>query len=296
MQRRGLLKSFAAAAAAAKVAAAKPVPSKSIVAADGASLFHRDYGAGEPIVFVAPFALNSDWWEYQIAYLAEHGHRSIAYDRRAHGRSGHHGRAFDFDTLAADLAAVLDQLGLNNVTLVGHSMGCAEIARYLSRYGARRVARAILIATTTPFSLKTRDNPQGIDASVFENARARLSKDRPHQIAIAAPAFFGSPVSDEISQWWIRMMLDGCSLKTMLDLHRSFTETDFRLDLPKITVPTLLIHGDKDTSAILDLTSRRTLPLIPNSQLKIYEGAAHGLPITHMDRLNVDILAFANRA
>jgi non-heme chloroperoxidase len=296
VQRRSLFKSLAAAAAGTKVAAAKPVASKSIVAADGTSLFHRDYGSGEPIVFVAPYALNSDWWEYQTTYIAEHGHRSIAYDRRAHGRSGHAARGFDFDTLAADLAAVLDQLNLNNVTLVGHSMGCAEIARYLSRHGARRVARAIFVATTTPFSLKTPDNPQGRDASFFENARAGLSKDRPHQIALAAPAFFGSPVSDEISQWWVRMMVDGCSLKAMLDLHRSFTETDFRPDLPKIAVPTLLIHGDKDTSALLDLTSCRTQPLIPNSQLKIYEGAAHGLPFTHMDRLNADILAFAKRA
>ena len=201
-----------------------------------------------------------------------------------------------FDTLAADLAAVIDQLRLQDITLVGHSMGCAEVVRYLSRHGVRRVARVVLVATTTPFTLKTPDNPEGVDKTVLEKGRADLSRDRPNQLAQAAPAFFGAPpnsVSEATMQWWTRMMIDGCSLKTMLDLHRAFTETDFRPDLGNVTVPTLLIHGDKDVSTRLEFTSRRTQPLIPGSQLKVYEGAAHGLPITHMDRLNADLLTFA---
>lgn len=267
-----------------------------INADDGTGLFYQDWGAGRPVVFVAPWALNSNWWEYQINYLAGQGLRCVAYDRRGHGRSGSPGQGYDFDTLADDLAALFKQLDLRDVTLVGHSMGCAEVVRYLSRHNAARVARAVLVATITPFTMKTADNPLGVERGALEAGRVTLSKDRPHQVAKAAAGFFGAPknpVSTEIMDWWTRMILDQCSLKPMIDLHRLFTETDFRPDLRKITVPTLLIHGDSDTSTPLEFTGRRTAQLIAGSQLKVYEGAAHGLPITHMDRLNADLLAFA---
>ena len=267
-----------------------------IAARDGTSLFYRDWGKGPPVVFVAPWALPSDWWEYQIADLAGHGLRCLAYDRRGHGRSDEPGTGYEFDTLADDLAAVIEQLDLRDVTLVGHSMGCAEIVRYLSRQPAHRVARAVLVSTITPLIVKTADNPSGVDESVLERGRLALAKDRPHQVAIAAANFFGAPattVSTEITDWWVRLIVDRCSLQVMLDLHRVFTRTDFSADLRKVSVPVLLVHGSRDTSVPIDVTARRTVSLIPRCELKIYENAAHALPITHMEQLNAEILAFA---
>lgn len=263
---------------------------------DGTRLFCKDWGTGKPALFVAPWALNSDWWEYQMTYLAGQGVRCIAYDRRGHGRSSQPGHGYDFDTLADDLAAVIERLGERDVTLVGHSMGTGEIVRYLSRHRATgRVTRVVLVAPITPFTLKTPDNPDGVERSVLETGRMALSKDRPARIAEAAPAFFGAPknpVSAAMMEWWTDMIVQQCSLRVMLDLHRVFTETDFRPDLRTITVPTLIIHGDSDTSTPLDFTGRRTARLIAGSQLKVYEGAAHGLPITHMERLNADLVEF----
>jgi non-heme chloroperoxidase len=266
-----------------------------IEAPDGTHLFFQDWGEGSPVVFCAPCWLTSSWWEYQTPYLTDQGLRCITYDRRGHGRSDMPCHGYDFDTLASDLDALIRQLDLRDVTLVGHSMGCGEVVRYLSRFGAGRVTRLVMIATITPFRLKTEDNPLGMERSELERARMNVRKDRPRVIAEAAAGFFGAPkipVSDEILQWWDRTLTDQCPMITFLRLHQVFTETDFRPDLKKITVPTLLIHGDADTSANLESTSRISAPLIRGSQLKIYEGAAHGLTFTHMDRLNADLLAF----
>ena len=310
MERRHVLRSMAllagaecladgpAMAASAPRATTRPRTLKGshIETSDGTQLFYRDCGRGRPVVFVAPWALNSEWWEYQTAFLSGHGLRCISYDRRGHGRSDQPRAGYDFDTLSDDLATLIEQLELRDVVLVGHSMGCGEVVRCLSRHARGPVARAVLIATITPFTLKTPDNPDGVDARVLEAGRTQLARDRPHQVATGAPAFFGAPknaVSPEVMEWWTRMILDRCSLKVMLDLHRAFTETDFRPDLRAITVPTLLIHGDSDTSTPLDFTARRSAALIPRGELKVYEGAAHGLPITHMDRLNADLLAFS---
>lgn len=269
---------------------------RSIVeASDGTRLHYEDWGSGAPLLFIAPWGLDSSWWEYEVAALIGQGVRCVALDRRGHGRSESTSRGLDFDTLADDIAATLTQLDLRDVTLVGHSMGCAEVVRYLSRHRAARVKRAVLVATITPFLLKTQDNPTGVDSAVFDRGRANLAKDRPNQIAAAADAFFGAPrnaVSQEIKGWWTRMMVDRVSLMTMLELHRAFTTTDFRAELPRIAVPTLLIHGDADASAPLEMTSRRTAALIPGSELRIYEGAAHGLPVTHAERLSADLLAY----
>jgi len=270
--------------------------SRFIQARDGTSLFYRDWGKGPPVLFVAPWALPSEWWEYQMADLAGRGLRCIAYDRRGHGRSAEPGKGYEFDTLADDLTEVIEQLDLRDVTLVGHSMGCAEIVRYLSRQPVRRVARAVLIGTITPLVVKTADNPAGVEEAVLEKGRMGLARDRPHQVAIAATSFFGAPqnnVSPQIMDWWVRLILDQCSLKVMLDLHRVFTRTDFSADLRKVNVPVLLVHGNRDTSALIDVTARRSATLIPHSELKVYEDAAHGLPITHMEQLNAELLAFA---
>jgi non-heme chloroperoxidase len=274
----------------------KPKPGRPFIEApDGTNLFYQDWGEGNPVVFCAPGWLPSNWWEYQTPFLTDQGLRCITYDRRGHGRSDMPCHGYDFDTLAGDLDALIRQLDLHDITLVGHSMGCAEAVRYLSGFGAGRVSRLVMIATITPFVLKTADNPLGVERSELESARVNVRKDRPYVIAQAAGGFFGTPknaVSDEMMHWWDRMLDDQCPMLAFLRLHHSFTETDFTPDLKKITIPTLLIHGDADTSAKLESTSRRSAPLIRGSQLKIYEGAAHGLPVTHMDRLNADILAF----
>ena len=312
MDRRGVLKSVMSTVGGAGLIAAdggtsvaeeqtsrvsptKGRPVAFIDTRDGVGLFYRDWGVGSPLVFLAPWGMDSDWWEYQMAYLVGQGLRCIAYDRRGHGRSVEPSGGYEFDTLADDLNEVIERLDLHAVTLVGHSMGCMEVVRYLSRHGAGRIARIAMVAPNTPLIVKTADNPDGVDRRVLDGALARLSRDRQYVIATAATAFFGAPinsVSAEMMQWWTNMILK-CSLRVLLDLRRMFTETDFRSELSKISLPTVIIHGDSDTSAPIDRTGRKTASLISGSQLKVYEGAAHGLPITHMDRLNQDLLAFA---
>ena len=263
---------------------------------DGTRLFYKDWGTGKPVVFIHGWALGADMWEYQMPYLAGEGLRCIAYDKRGCGRSGQPWGGYDFETFADDLAAVIDQLHLHEVTLVGHSMGCGDITRYLSRHGAGRVARAALVAPTTPFILKTADNPEGLDKSVFDNIVAELGRDRPRFLAAGAPAFFGrggpnSPISPEMIQWAVGLFFQA-SPKAMTDMIRAMSETDFRKDLHAFTVPTLVIHGDADQGAPIDLTGRKTAEAISGSQLKVYESAAHGLFITEKDLLNADLLAF----
>ena len=312
MLRRSLFKAVAAFAGAAGIAkadglneisqpaterAGRKRPANNFVeAADGTNLFFRDSGAGKPMLFAAPWALNSAWWEYQVYGLASKGIRCITYDRRGHGRSGESNQSCDFDTLADDIAVIVEQLDLQEVTLVGQSLGCGEVVRYLTRHGSAHVSRVVLVSTITPFILKTDDNPDGVDRANLALVRETLAKDHAHPLAAYAPTFFAVPknnVSQEIMDWWVRMMVDGCSLKTMNDLHKVFTETDFRPELHKISLPTLLIHGDSDMSTLIDKTARKTLPLIKDCHLKVYEGAGHGLPITHADQLIADLLAFA---
>lgn len=307
MHRRNVLKSVASAAAGAGLVAArssalaegaktKPLGANAvrtpfIVTSDGASLFYKDWGAGKPVVFVHSWATNSDLWQYQMIHLADQGLRCVAYDSRGHGRSSDPGRGYDYDTFADDLGAVIEQLKLREVTLVGHSMGCGMVVRYLSRHSDKRVARVALVSPSLPFLLKTEDNPDGVDKSVFERLRAGWSKDFPKWLADNARPFFTPETSPEMVQWGVRMCLQA-SLKALIDCNRADTETDFRAELPKITAPTLIIHGDKDMSTPLELTGRKTARLIPGSQLKVYEGAPHGLMFTHMDRFNRDLFAF----
>jgi non-heme chloroperoxidase len=303
MRRRELLGSIAASMAAAgavtpTLAAVqqKVRRPREIIATDGTRLHVRDWGAGRPIVFLAPWALNSCWWDYHLASLGAAGYRCIAFDRRGHGRSDEPSGGYDFDTLADDLRTVMTELDLQNVLLIGNSMGAAEVVRYLARHRAARVTQAVLIGTITPVTIKLPNNPDGVPPEVLAQGRTGLMRDRPGVVAAAADAFFGAPknqVSTATLDAWTRAILDGCSMKVMLDLHRAMTETDFRSDLARITVPTLLVHGDADVSARLDLTARRTQPLIKGSTLTIYEGAAHGLVATHAGRLHDDLVSFA---
>lgn len=303
MNRRNVLKSVAFATTGAGLAAVSGAASNTgastektprtpfIVTRDGASLFYKDWGAGKPVVFVHSWALNSDMWQYQMIHLADQGLRCVAYDNRGHGRSSDPGRGYDYDTLAGDLAALVEQLNLREATLVGHSMGCGVVVRYLSRHGDKRVARVALVSPSLPFLLKTEDNPDGVDKSVFERLRATWGRDFPKWLADNARPFFAPETSPEMVQWGVRMCLQA-SLKALTDCNRADTETDFRAELPKIIAPTLIIHGDKDVSTPLESTGRKTARLIPGSRLEVYEGAPHGLMFTHMDRFNRDLLAF----
>lgn len=260
--------------------------------ADHTRLFYRDWGHGTPLVFLSGWTLNSDMWAYQMEPLSRLGCRCIAYDRRGHGRSSDPGRGYDFDTLAADLDSVLSTLDLSNVTLVAHSIASGEVVRYLTRYGAERVARVAFIApAATPYLLKTEDNPNGIDAALFEQGRVALRRSFPDWIEANAALYFGSGTSRAPLDWTIRMMLQ-TSHQAMLELARVQTVTDFRAELARICVPSLVVQGDRDASAPLELTGRPTAALIEGASLNVYEGAGHGLYFTHAERLNQDLLAF----
>jgi non-heme chloroperoxidase len=264
-----------------------------VTTTDGVDLFCRVWGEGKLMVFLSGWTLNSDMWAYQMAPLSRAGLRCVAYDRRGHGRSSDPGRGYDYDRLADDLAAVLETFDLREVVLVGHSFASGEMVRYLSRHGSQRVERVVFLApAATPFLLKTADNPDGVDESVFEHWRGLLTRDFPGWIDDNAGPYFGEGVSAGMVEWTKRMMLQ-TSLQAALECNRAMTTTDFRAELGAITVPTLVIHGDHDASAPIDLTGRRTAQAIPGAELKVYPGAPHGLYVTHMETLNRDLLAFA---
>ena len=262
-----------------------------IQGAGGVELFYRDWGAGRPIVLVASWSLPSDSWGYQMQALVEAGYRTIAFDRRGHGRSTDPGHGYDFDTLADDIAAVLDALDLHDAVLVGHSMGCNEIVRYLTRHGSARTAGAVLLGTMTPFVLKTQDNPDGIDAGFFDAFREQLMRDFPQWIDDNMVPFVHPETPTGMKNWFRQMAL-GASLQALVACNRSLVNTDFRQELARIDVPTLLIAGENDASAPLELTARPTARLIPNATLRVYDGAPHGMFITDMARVKRDLLEF----
>jgi non-heme chloroperoxidase len=306
--RRGVLKSVAYGVAAAGVNAFNSVKMQAAGRADGglpsrvagsefietrdqASLFYRMWGIGRPILFVHSWAVNADLWQYQMIHFAERGFVCVAYDQRGHGRSSDPGKGYEYDTLSDDLATVIERLDLYNATLVGHSMGCGTIVRYLTRRGARRVSRIALISPTLPFILKTDDNPRGVDKSAVEQLHESWKRDFPKWLEDNARPFFVPETSAAMVRWGINMCLQA-SLKALIDCNRADLETDFRTELASINVPTLIIHGDNDVSAPVDFTGKRTAALIPGSRLIVYEGAPHGLMLTHIDRLNDDLGTF----
>jgi non-heme chloroperoxidase len=263
---------------------------------DDVSIFVRDWGEGQPVVFCSAWALSSVAWQYQMISVVDSGRRAIAYDRRGHGRSDDPGRGYDYDTLAEDLASVLEGLDLRDVTLVAHSMASGEAVRYLTRHGAERVIRLVLLAPTTPYLLKVADNAAGIDGAFFAQRRDEWRQDFAQWILENEPAYFGHGLPGcDVS----RLLRDSAkadmlatTLQAAIEFQRFAVETDFRQELAMLTVPTLIVQGDADSSAPLRLTGKRTAELIPNSDLLVYEGAPHGLYFTHRERLNRDLLAF----
>jgi non-heme chloroperoxidase len=263
---------------------------------DRTSLYYNDWGTGRPVVFIHGWAIGGDMWEYQTTYFADQGLRCIAYDCRGCGRSSKPGDGYDHDTFADDLASLIEALELDAVSIVAHSMGGNYVTRYLSRHRADRIARVALVGTTTPFLLKTADNAGGVDKAVFDGMVAALREDRPHFATVSAAPFFGGggsngPVSPEILQWAVGLFMQASPQATIAMVPMMF-ETDFRPEMDGFTMPTLVIHGDLDTNAPIEVTGRATAEAIEGSELKVYEGAAHGLFFTEKDRLNADLLEF----
>jgi len=268
----------------------------SVTARDGTRIHVTDWGHGQPVVFSHGWPLSGDAWEDQMLFLANHGYRVIAHDRRGHGRSSQPWHGNDMDTYADDLATVLDTLDINGATLVGHSTGGGEVARYIGRHGTTRVAKAVLVGAVTPQMVVSPNNPDGVPLEVFDGIRAAVQADRAQYFLDLSIPFFnynreGAKVSDGMRQAFLRQGLQS-SIKASYACIKQFSETDFSEDLKKMTIPTLVVHGNDDQIVPIDTTARRAVELLPQARLSVYEGAGHGLPLTHKDRLNEELLAF----
>jgi non-heme chloroperoxidase len=267
-----------------------------IATKDGTALYYKDWGSGPPVVFSHGWPLNADAWESQMVFLAAHGYRCIAHDRRGHGRSSQPWNGNTMDTYADDLRDLIDALDLHGTTLVGHSAGGGEVARYIGRHGTSRVARAVLVGAVTPLMLKTAANPGGLPIEAFDKIRAGVTADRSQFFKDLTTPFFGAnrpgaKVSQGVRDaFWFRGMQGG--LKNQLDCIEAFSETDFTEDLGKFNVPTLIIHGDDDQIVPIGASAHASSKLVRNATLKVYPGGSHGLADTHKDQLNADLAAF----
>lgn len=263
----------------------------SVTAKDGTRLFVQDWGSGRPVVFVAAWAFNSNVWGSHIAALTGLGFRCVALDRRGHGRSDIPRTGYDLDTLADDLAEVMEQLDLRNVVLLAHSMGSVEAVRYCARHGMDRVDRLVLAAPTTPYLTRTADNPEGIPGEMIQADYDAIAKDYPKWIAENEAPFFTPDTVAETRNWIKAMMLE-VPLPAALACRRTIASADLRADLARIARPTLIVHGDKDASAPISITGARTAHLIGNCRFIVYENAPHAIVLTHRERFLSDILKF----
>jgi len=277
-------------------ALAGKLTSNTITTSDGAVLYYKDWGSGPAVVFSHGYPLSSDAWENQMMHLMQHGFRVIAHDRRGFGRSSQPSQGYDYDTFADDLAALMGALGLNDVTLVGHSMGGGEIARYIGRHGEKRVAKAAFVAAVTPFLLKTETNPQGASVEIFDGMRAAVQVDRSQWNRETTMPYYsynrpGAKVSEGAREnYWRQGMATG--ILAAYYAIAAFSETDFREDLAKISVPTLVVHGTDDQIVPIEISGNLTADILKNARLEVYEGGSHGLLITQKDKLNADLLTF----
>jgi pimeloyl-ACP methyl ester carboxylesterase len=263
---------------------------------DGTALFARRWGEGPPVLYVHGWALNSDAWQGAMLQTTRAGLQAVAFDRRGHGRSDDPGRGYDYDSLADDLAAVIEEFDLKEVTLVGHSMGCGEIARYLARYGDARVSRVVMVAPFLPYPLKCEGNPDGIaDLASLEAMRGAWSESFASWLGQAAPPAFGPGASPELVAQTVRAMLQ-CSLQAVVACNVTGAQADMRAELATIRTPTLVLQGDADTSCPLELTGRKVAALMPNCRLAVYPGATHTLIVEQVRQMMGDILAFIGEA
>ncbi len=264
---------------------------------DGTTIYFKDWGQGKPVVFSHGWPLSSDSWGPQMNYLGLSGYRCIAHDRRGHGRSSQPWDGNHMDQYADDLAELIDHLDLREITLIGHSTGGGEIARYVGRHGTERVSKVVLIGSVTPLMLRTTANPLGLPIDVFDGFRQEYLRDRAQFfLNVASGPFFGfnrpgAKLSQGLVQsWWMQGMLTG--FKNALDCIRAFSETDFTQDLKRFDVPTLIIHGDDDQIVPIEASAKQAVQLIQGAELKIYPGGSHALGDTATEQLNQDLLNF----
>lgn len=267
-----------------------------ITAKDGATIFYKDWGTGQPVVFSHGWPLTADVWDDQMNFVASNGFRGIAHDRRGGGRSSQTWDGNNLDTYADDLASLLDTLDLKNVVLVGHSTGGGEVTHYIGRHGTSRVAKVVLVGAIPPLMLKTTANPGGLPIEVFDEIRHGVATDRSQYYKDLSKSFYnanrpGSKVSQGIlDAFWMWSMEVG--IKGAYDCVKAFSETDLTEDLKKINVPTLIIHGEDDQIVPIDDSARLSSKIVKNATLKVYPGAPHGLTTTHKDEFNSDLLKF----
>ncbi len=263
---------------------------------EAVNLFYNDYGQGKPVILIHGWPMSHEMWEYQINHLVLAGFRVIAYDRRGFGKSSQPWKGYDYDTLADDLKALIDQLGLEDITLVGFSMGGGEVVRYFSRHGGKGVTKAVLISSIAPSMMKTQTNPNGVDQEVFEGMSFQIQKDRISFLDDFGKNFFGvslmnNPIST-VSLDYYRALCALASPRATVQCLFSFSQTDFADEMEKITVPTLVIHGNSDKIVPIKVTSERAVKVLPKSQFLVYEDAPHGLFFTEQKRLNQDLINF----
>lgn len=265
---------------------------------DNVKLYVKDYGKGKPVILIHGWPLSNEMWEYQIDFLVQNNYRVIAYDRRGFGKSSQPWDGYDYDTLTDDLKEIIDQLQLENVTLVGFSMGGGEVVRYFSRYGGKGVTKAALISSIIPFLLKTDDNPDGHPREKSESTAAAIKEDRIGFVDNFGKTFFGiniinKPLSNPLLEYY-RMLCSFASPRATLKCAEAFSFTDFRDELHSVNVPTLIIHGNDDKIVPIELTSKKASEIITDNTFIIYDGAPHGLFYTDKDKLNADLLTFLN--
>ena len=267
-----------------------------ITVKDGTTIYYKDWGKGPVVAFSHGWPLSSDAWDGQMLFLEQNGFRVVAHDRRGHGRSSQASSGNDMNGYADDLAAVIEALDLNEVTLVGHSTGGGEVARYIARHGTKRVAAAVLIAAVPPLMLKTAANPEGLPIEVFDGLRSSLNKDRSQFYKDFALMFYGANrpgakvAQGLLDQFWLWSMQAG--LKNSYDSIKAFSETDFTEDLKKFDVPTLVMHGEDDQVVPIKDSAKKSARLIKGAKEIYYPGAPHGLTSTLQDQVNEDLLAF----
>jgi len=267
-----------------------------ITTKDGTEIFYKDWGKGQPVVFSHGWPLSADAWEDQMVFLADHGYRCIAHDRRGHGRSSQPWNGNEMDTYADDMAALVEALDLKGAIHIGHSTGGGEVARYIGRHGTKRIAMAVLISAVPPLMLKTSANPGGLPIDVFNQLRASVLADRSQFFKDLSAPFYGANRPEaKVSQglrdsFWLQGMTAG--FKGVFDCIKAFSETDFTEDLKKFDVPTLIIHGDDDQIVPMGASAQLAAKIIKGATWKIYPGAPHGLCSTHKDQINQDLLSF----